>query len=67
MTTFYVFQVGDKFLKLNTKNDPWMLRLTSKIEYATAWDEKRKNKSWLMFIKRKYPNVQIKEATLKLK
>ena len=64
MTTFYVFTIGDKFLKINGIT----LSLVKDINKCAYWTEKRSALTWQKwgYFQKKYPNAKLRTAKLTL-
>ncbi len=63
MNTFYLFKVGDRFVRVTPKIK---LKLVE-IEQAAFWEHKSGIFTWLSKVQEKYPNAEIVEAKLTLK
>jgi len=65
MTTFYVFTIGKKFLKITNLK----LSLVTDIGDCAYWTKKRSALSWSDwgYFKKKFPNAKLRVAVLTLK
>jgi hypothetical protein len=62
-STFLVFCVEDKFVKVDKKS----LKFSLSKEIVSYWSNKRTIKTWKSSVLKKYPNAEIKEAKIILK
>lgn len=60
---FYLYTDGQRFISIGGIS----IHRTKKIEKASYWFNKKRALSWKTYIQKRYPEFELKEATLIIK